>query len=296
LTVATTNYDRAIELGALSVGVALDDGFRDVPAAEIVEWAGFENAAGIRLLKSHGSTDWYHDDDRRRIWKLRHAMPIFGTVRVTIENEPAVRLGSALVLPSREKVVRNPPYPDIAFEFRKAVDSADLAAFVGTSLRDPDLLDLATRCAKRIPTVVVGRSARAVPGRSVQMSASRFLMSAVPRMTRAADPGSALALAEAESGRIDPILGDLVLALDREAAQPDRCEAIDALAAGRVALEGEEIERLLHDDSADIRTYALGLVRDSPAVDRLSATVSEIASTMPDSAFAREAAILARLN
>lgn len=296
LTVATTNYDRAIELAAQQTGALLADGFPPFSGAELVEWVGFEESSAIRLLKSHGSTDWYQDEERRRTWKLRHAMPVFGAIRVTVEAEQAVKLGSALVLPSREKVVTYPPYPDIAYEFRKAADSADFAVFIGTSLRDPDLLGLATRCAARIPTIVVAHADRSYPGRFVQMSASRFLVAVLPRIARAPDAASAVALAQEESGRLDPILDDVVTAMDAQSNDAERCKAIDSLAACRTAFERQEIEALLRDGSEEIRTYALGLIRDSPDREELAILVSELASAAPDTAFAREAQVLGQLS
>ena len=69
------------------------------------------------------------------------------------ERQPAQ--AAALTLSAREKKVTSPPYPDLAFQFRKAVEEADFAVFVGSSLRDPDLLDLARHAAARMPTLVV---------------------------------------------------------------------------------------------------------------------------------------------
>ena len=181
LVLATTNYDRAIERANSKAGVAITDGFAAFEGRELVRWAGFGSAAGVRLLKVHGSTDWYDGLGVADIWKLRHAMPLYGNVRIAIEGSE-VNLGSALVLPSREKKVTSAPYPDLAFQFRKAIEEAEIVVFIGFSLRDPDLLELARQAAARVPTLVVNRHGRTEgPGQAVAMSASRFLISVAPR-------------------------------------------------------------------------------------------------------------------
>lgn len=294
LTIATTNYDRAIEQAALAVGTPIADGFPPFAGAELVPWQGFNDEGHVRLLKIHGSTDWYHEPAETKVWKLRHAMPLFGAVRVAV-RDAELSLGSALVLPSREKRVTLPPYPGLAFEFRKAVDAADLVAFVGSSLRDPDLADLAGSSAERRPTIVVGRSVRtAGAGRAIQMSASRFLVSVAPRMLSAGTTDDAMAIAESEAGRVASILAPYRIALDTGAPPDDRCSAVELLAADRLALSQEDIAGLLRDPSDAVRTFALGLVNDSQDRLALMTLVNDVAAAEPASAFAREAAYLER--
>ena len=62
LALATTNYDRAIELAANAERIRLDDGFAAGNAFEVRPWIGFaENGEDVALIKLHGSTDWYAD-------------------------------------------------------------------------------------------------------------------------------------------------------------------------------------------------------------------------------------------
>ena len=98
-------------------------------------------------------------------------------------------LAAALVLPSREKLKNNPPFPELTHRFREAADRADLAIFLGASLRDPDVRDVCNSCAERIPTLVVSRNiAKAPDGPApeksmvLQQSASFSLISTLPRL------------------------------------------------------------------------------------------------------------------
>jgi hypothetical protein len=102
LTIASTNYDRAIEVTASRLKFALEDGFELFAGNETAAWKGFGSATGTRLLKLHGSTDWYHGEDHQ-VFKLRHPMPLYGPLEIVSKRAASVPLHSALVLPSREK-------------------------------------------------------------------------------------------------------------------------------------------------------------------------------------------------
>ena len=141
ISFVTTNYDRSIEIGCSFGGVAIEDGFEAFDGREFAKWKGVSNDRPVRLLKIHGSTDWYQGEDSS-VYKLKHPMPLYGDLAVSDMDGAFPRMTSAIVLPTREKRVNQPPYPDLVAEFRKVAKDADIAIFVGTSLQDPDLLDL----------------------------------------------------------------------------------------------------------------------------------------------------------
>jgi len=112
ITFVTTNYDRAIELAANAEQVHLDDGFGPFVHDETALWIGFgQTTASPPLVKLHGSTDWYEYADGKTAspTKLRHPMPLFG--RATLHLSDGQELGSALILPSREKLLTHAPIP-----------------------------------------------------------------------------------------------------------------------------------------------------------------------------------------
>ena len=124
ITFVTTNYDRAIELAANSEGIALDDGFEVFAEGETGEWTGFgRSKRRAMLVKLRGSTDWFADKQTGNPIKLRHPMPLFGrSVLMFDERE----LDSALVLPSREKMLTGAPYPRLSQTFLNAADCCDV--------------------------------------------------------------------------------------------------------------------------------------------------------------------------
>ena len=148
ISFVTTNYDRSIELAANGEKICLDDGFRSFEQGETAPWIGFALDKGHPMLvKLHGSTDWYEDSQEGKPTKLRHPMPLFG--RSALRLADGQQLGSALVLPSREKLLTRPPYPRLSQAFLNAADCCDLAVFVGSSLRDNHIRDAARSVASR---------------------------------------------------------------------------------------------------------------------------------------------------
>ncbi len=182
---ATTNYDRSVEIGARFNSATVDDGFEVVDGREVVGWKGVDTTSALQLLKIHGSTDWYHGSDER-VYKLRHPMPLYGNLAVVDTGNDELRMKSALVLPTREKRVNQPPYPDLVTRFRNAAQTSDVAVFLGTSLRDPDILDICRQCAERVPTYFVSKDG--VPEgvgtgaklKVVKQMASKFITSTLP--------------------------------------------------------------------------------------------------------------------
>ena len=294
LTIVTTNYDRAVELAAARIGLALDDGFGDFEDREWSSWQGFgvRNEA-TKLLKVHGSTDWYHANEDNRVVKLRHAMPLYG--RVNIQVTPNLVVQSAAVLPSREKKINLPPYPDINHEFRRtSKNDTELAVFLGTSMRDPDILDVYQQSVDRVPTFLVAPGDReAGRGSFIRQSASIFLVSTLPMALRG-DTSELLNVASHQSST-ENVLEPLVDALDSARDADVRRIAIERLAAQKVALGREEVETLLRANEPDVRKYALALVPGSRDREELLRIAAKVELEIDDQDFTVELGLLDRL-
>ena len=100
-----------------------------------------------------------------------------------------------MVLPTNEKKINHPPHPDLVTDFRNAARSAEIAFFVGTSLRDPDILDIFRQCSARIPTYLVNRrkvdpnGGGDVVNRTIVDTTSGFLISTLPKFLKTEDLG-----------------------------------------------------------------------------------------------------------
>jgi hypothetical protein len=292
LTIATTNYDRSIEIAAERLGIHVDDGFASFESAHWARWSGFADSGSARLLKIHGSTDWYrvvHNDD---VVKLRHPMPLFGGASLNLDGASPGALGSALVLPSREKLKNLPPFPDLSHELYGAARTADAVVFVGSSLRDPDLRHLCRSTAESgIPTLVVGRSVSPEPGGSVpktahalRQSASMFLVSTLPRALRRGEltESGMQRLVDEENDRQESLIGPLRTLSSTLATAQDKALAIESLWRIRVDLDRSTIRDLMGDGLGPVAIDVLGLIPLSQDVAELVEDADLLAASSSD--------------
>lgn len=262
LTLVTTNYDRAVELAANAGNVPIDDGFGPFGQGEIGSWSGFsQDGDGPLLVKIHGSTDWYTTGQSSSAAKLRHPMPLFG--RASLRLADGTQLGSALVLPSREKLLTRSPYPRLSQTFLNAMDYCDLAIVVGSSLRDQHIRDAVEQTALRAPVFVVNPSGNTYDLERVQgvkQCASTFLIATLPAALTVSNPADALASLTDQTNDDKGILITVREALDVDATTEVRCRALDQLDEMGLILDVFLLRQLLADDDATVARYALGLV------------------------------------
>jgi hypothetical protein len=125
LTIATSNYDRAIEIAAESSGVQVFDGFQEFKGSETAEWIGFDDHHDLEMLKMHGSLDWFKTSND--IIKLRHPLSLYGELELTVDD--TTDLENCLILPSMEKLKRESPLIEIDTRMRQAATESDIAVF-----------------------------------------------------------------------------------------------------------------------------------------------------------------------
>jgi len=271
LTLVTTNYDRAIELAANAEQVLIDDGFGPFDEGETASWIGFSQAGDrFPLVKLHGSTDWYAAGKLASPLKLRHPMPLFGRAVLHLAN--GQDLGSALVLPSREKLLTHDPYPRLSQTFLNAADHCDVAIFVGSSLRDYHIRGAAQTTACRVPVFVVnpaGETYGIERVRPIKQFASTFLIATLPNALLAPTPIAALESIVAQSSDDGGLLPAVREALDADAPADRRCRALEQLDDMEATLDPFLLRQLLTDSDSRVARYSLGLISLSAARDAL---------------------------
>ena len=297
LCVATTNYDRSIEIACGFCDLRFDDGFEALSDVEVARWKGLSGACdgSLRLLKIHGSTDWYRGDDGS-VYKLRHPMPLYGNLALSFVDQEVSfdpKMTSSMILPTREKRTTQPPYPDLITDFRTFARETELAIFVGTSLRDPDLYDVCSQCAQRgIPTYLVTVDAHLeVPQvKRIIETASGFLTSTLPRFLAVGDLGflDACSNGEFRTAGAQSILDSLVTALESTGEPDSICGAIDRLVDIGAMLDLSDIRRLLEHRDVAVRKYALALIPQSVDREEAMALARGVAASNSDASFAEE--------
>ena len=278
LTLITTNYDRAIELAANAEKMSINDGFKHFNESETASWVGFsQDKSRIPLVKLHGSTDWYETVRLSSPTKLRHPMPLFG--RAVLRLAGGQELGSALVLPSREKLLTHDPYPRLSQVFLNASDHCDVAIFVGSSLRDHHIRSAAQMTARRVSVFIVNpvEDACEIEGaRFIKQCASTFLIATLPNAFLTPDLISTLNAIVTQTQQNDKGLLSLVrTALEENAPAEQRCHALEQLDDAESPLDPYLLRKLLIDKNLNVARYSLGLI--SLSADR--ATLIEEAAT-----------------
>ena len=267
LSLITTNYDRAIELAANAVEIQINDGFNRVDSGEHSDWNGFElNQSGVLLAKLHGSTDWYEEIDTNTAIKLRHPMPLFGGARLRVSG--GKELGSALVLPSREKLLTHTPYPRLSQTFLNSTDECELAIFIGTSLRDDHLRDAAISTAKKVPVLIVTPQEEIDLHldniKHIRQCASTFLISTLPNALDTPDPINKLLETSLRNKSDKGIFHILLTALNKSLGSVERCRALDELDKLETSPNIWVLRELLQDNDPQVARYSLGLLIHSP--------------------------------
>ena len=178
-----------------------------------------------------------------------------------------MELGSALVLPSREKLLTHDPYPRLSQAFLNAADSCDAALFVGSSLRDSHIRGAAASTARRVPVFVVNPSGDTYGVANVspiRQCASTFLISTLPHALVTSDPPAALSVVTRRTTDAGSMLSPLRVALDANADAGSRCRALEHLDENGTILDPVFLRALLADDDPTVARYTLGLVSLSP--------------------------------
>lgn len=286
--IATTNYDRAIEIAGKGTANDVTDGFDQFGNEETVEWVGIDEDDRPMLLKTHGSLDWFRTGEG--IVKLRHPLSLYGDMEVVVNGDE--QLKNCIILPSMEKKKNETPFVEINTQMRLEAQSSELALFLGSSLRDPDISSLVNQCKEVMPTYTI------TPGESpfdgdvlhISASASEFLMSILP--VAASQANIQDRLDEEASQERDPtfILEHVHDAFSEDSSQ--RPGHIEYLADNKIELQASQVRQLLDDDSDRVRLYSLALVDNCSDPEALMDAVEDLAENDASEAVQAEADLL----
>lgn len=144
LTVATLNHDLVLERGLRDSGVSYSDGFED-PFGSLLLWSDTYRVATRRVLKLHGSIDWYRYNLERDGWSGQV------TARSTADGDPFHARGPAgellqypaggrpqILTGTFNKILSYPAgiYADQHFRFHEALAAADKLVVIGYGFGD----------------------------------------------------------------------------------------------------------------------------------------------------------------
>lgn len=131
IQIATLNYDRSVEVLAQKSGVSCDTGIRNWDGGYDWKW---NDAAEVRLLKLHGSLDWYlsspRDESRLQTDKVVLAQDLGE------EQKPQMSDRLALVFGQGAKLRSDGPFLAMLVELDRMLKQTDRLVVVGYSFRD----------------------------------------------------------------------------------------------------------------------------------------------------------------
>lgn len=133
LWVFTTNYDRVLENACIVARVDYSDGFSQAEGAPVADWSG-TFTQGVRIVKLHGSVNWYIDEKGGQIHRLDrgYALPAHD-FRLTRRDH---NLRPLMIIPTLEKQTTTEPYVHLATWFGDALRDTRVLIVIGSSLRD----------------------------------------------------------------------------------------------------------------------------------------------------------------
>jgi len=133
LWVFSTNYDRILEFACEAHGISWSDGFDTAPSSAVAEWTGRFDA-DVRIVKLHGSVNWYEDDPGRALHRLDrgYSLPAhdFRLLRGTQQLRPL------MIIPTLEKEALGDPYIGLAIRLTDVLLGTKVLVVAGNSLRD----------------------------------------------------------------------------------------------------------------------------------------------------------------
>jgi hypothetical protein len=143
VNVATLNYDKSIELLAERAGASLDTGVRSWSGGYDWRW---DPAARVRLLKLHGSLDWYLEREKGTLMETdRVVIWPDGDTKRPFYGSLAVVFGQGVKLRS------DGPFLAMLHEFDSFLSSTDRLVIAGYSMRDDHINAAIRRWLNRHP-------------------------------------------------------------------------------------------------------------------------------------------------
>ncbi len=281
LWVFSTNYDRIVEYCCERHGIECSDGFAVGDNHPVADWNGVFNTP-VRLVKLHGSVNWYEDDPGKAFHRLDRGYPLpahdFRLVRGDQTLKPL------MIIPTLEKDALGTPYVQLGLKFTDVLSEARLLVIAGNSLRDRHIRACVESRIQNLVVLLIGPSANrsrdilGCPDRTFALATgfSEFLTLAASEFRKLA----ARAVSGVDDAEIKKALeefvsnaGARVKSADIRNTHPELFQLFEQLRTGTIPARiravrrlsdfshptviGRTIEALETDDAAGVRVAAI---------------------------------------
>lgn len=152
LWIFTTNYDLIVEQACEQAGIRLTDGFDAPVGSPVADWNGSFDG-DVRLVKLHGSVNWFEDDPGGGLHRLDrgYALPTH-EFRLT-RNEQTLK--PLMIIPTLQKDALGRPYVQLATQLWGALRQIRLLIVAGNSLRDTHIREYIASYHGRLHLLIV---------------------------------------------------------------------------------------------------------------------------------------------
>lgn len=133
--VFSTNYDRLIETAAAGLAIPCVDGFEQGSHKPESAWTGHDiGLSGVKLVKLHGSVNWYREDGSGAVFRLERGYSLPSHEYRLTHGDKALR--PLMIIPTLEKSVLENPYAALLTVFSDALLQLEVLFVIGNSMRD----------------------------------------------------------------------------------------------------------------------------------------------------------------
>ncbi len=154
--VFTTNYDRILEYVSEQLKLPYSDGFKTEGSQTVANWEG-TFAEALRIIKLHGSVNWYVDATGKVFHRLDRGYSLPAYDFHLTRNDQVLK--PLMIIPTLEKEIFGDPYSQLSSLFGDVLRETKILIIAGNSLRDLHIKAQITNRLKNMRVIIVSPNA-----------------------------------------------------------------------------------------------------------------------------------------
>ena len=268
----STNYDRLIETAADYLGLPYWDGFEQQSGHPESAWVGdVATSAGIKLIKLHGSVNWYKEEGSGTIFRLEKGYSLPSHEYRLTHGEKALR--PLMIIPTLEKVVLQNPYATLFTTFSDALKSIDLLIVIGNSMRDEHIMNTIGARLSGLDVVLVnpqGDSQKSLFGdvdnlHSIPTGMEEFIRIGIPKWQEMRIEGSLTDVDQGRREKVKEFVDKVLSAVNSyDGMNPDDRLKVEGLQKGSPEQKIEVMKSIGREAHQEVIVLLRKTAQDSP--------------------------------
>ena len=268
----STNYDRLIETAADALSLPYWDGFEQQSGHPESAWVGdISTPEGIKLVKLHGSVNWYKEEGSGTIFRLERGYSLPSHEYRLTHGEKALR--PLMIIPTLEKAVLQKPYATLLTTFSDALTSIDLLIVIGNSMRDEHIRNTIGTRLGGLDVVLVnpqGDSQKSLFGdvdnlHSIPIGMEEFIRIGIPKWQKMWIEGSLTDVDQDRREKVKEFVDEVLSAVNSyDGMSPDDRLKVEGLQKGSPEHKIEVIKSIGKEAHQEVLRLLRATAQDSP--------------------------------